>query len=466
MKELKVLKQIQETSSKNEKIEILKKNDTPQLRTLLNLTYDRFKTYRVKQLDFPEEYNIVQPDITDELEQLLLLLAKHKTGSNDAKNMLKRLMTRCTEEGAQWVAKIVTKDLKIGIDESSINKAFKGLIPVFGIQLALPIFKGGQNPKNYWPTLKYPLVAETKLNGCRLICICRDGVATFYSREGHEFGNCEVFGEEVLKLRPGTNYVVDGEVLATRFNPDNEQALKNKDHDWHYSSGKSMLKNAKTTRQEVNDYLGYYIWDFIELDVFESQGKSDFLEKRKLTLAALFERRLHEFKNIIRMPTAVVHNEAEVKELFRRVRTKDPKNYSAVNKKGETITYQTPIGEGLCLKALDKPYEFSRTQAVFKVKEFYTADLRIVGAEEGEKGSKFEGMLGALVLESDCGEAKGKCGSGLDAAQRYELWQEFKKGDLVGKIVEVSYLELTVDGVLYGPVFQGFRDDKTCTSVG
>ena len=46
-----------------------------------------------------------------------------------------------------------------------------------------------------------------------------------------------------------------------------------------------------------------------------------------------------------------------------------------------------PNGEGVMVKNTKSLYEFSRTNAVRKVKEFYTCDLRIHGAYEGEAGS-------------------------------------------------------------------------------
>ena len=117
-------KLLQNTPSKNDKIAILKKNESPNLKTLLSLCYDQYKTYRVKKLTYPERYNTVTPDLTEELEILLNLLSEHKTGTNDALGMIKRLMEKTTEEHAKWIGKIIERDLDIGCDVSSINKAF------------------------------------------------------------------------------------------------------------------------------------------------------------------------------------------------------------------------------------------------------------------------------------------------------------------------------------------------------
>ena len=466
MKEFEVFKQIQETSSRNEKIEILKRNDSPNLRKLLSLTFDRFKTYRIKQIEFPSSYNEVQPDITQDLEELLLLLAKHETGSTAAKNMVRNLMKRCTSDGASWVAKIVTRDLKAGIDESTINAAFPKLIPTFDVMLAQPIYKGGKTPKNLWPTLKYPVLVEEKLDGLRCIAVCKDEKVTFFSREGHEFDERGVIAAEILKLRPGTDFVLDGEILAKRFNPDNKTFLKCKDGNWVYEGGKALIRAESTTSDEVREYLGYYCWDLLTVPEFFEQKKSAPLSERKLELAALFERQEQPFNNLILLPNALANNEAEVKELFQRVRTKGGESYSVLNSKGKEVEYSVGKGEGCMVKLLDSVYEFRRSNSLLKLKEFYSADLRVVAVYEGERGSKYEGMLGGLSLESDCRSIKTDCGSGFDDAQRFELWIEHKGGSLIGQVVEITYQELTADGSARFPVFVRVRDDKTCTSLG
>lgn len=472
MTEFRVLQQLEDTAGKNDKIAILKNNDSLRLRKLLWLTYNKFITFRVKQIDHPVLHNAVQPDIFDELVELCELLSRHTTGSNDAKAMLRRLLSKCTEENAKWVARIVTRDLKIGIDEKSINKAFPGLVPVFDCQLAYPMYSKGKNPKNYWPTLRYPVIFEEKLDGVRVIAVVKDGKVTFFSRAGFddEYDEHGVIAAEILKLRPGTDFVLDGEMIAKKFNPDNKTALKHKDSPrWPFEQAKSMLKNGATTAAEIKEYIGYYVWDIIELDFFESQGvrgKAVPAWKRKAQLTALFER--HEsvtFANMYLVPNVMARSEAEIKAMFRVIRDKGGDVRSAIDKKGNEVTYTIPKGEGGMVKETEDPYEFKRSAAILKVKEFYTADLRIVGAYEGKPDTKFVGMLGGVNLASDCGKYTTDCGSGFDEDQRFELWMMHQRGELAGKIVEVSYQEITADGSLCFPVYQGIRSDKNTTNV-
>ena len=398
-----------------------------------------------------------------------MMLAKREATGNEAKGMIRRLLTKCTLEGAAWVEKIITRDLKIGIDESTINKAFPGLVPVFDVQLAHPIYNK-KTGKNYWPTLVYPVAVEEKLDGKRIVAICKDGKVTIFSRDGFEQVDHGILEEQILKLRPGTDFVLDGEIIAKKFNPDHKVFLKYKDDNWPFEGGKSL--STKSTPEEFREYLGYYVWDIIELDFFESQGKKGKalkLRERKLSLAALFERTEKPFENLFLVPNVIASNKDSVQSMFQVVRRKGGAVFSVLNKKGAVVTYTIPRGEGVMVKGLDEPYEFKRSSAVLKVKEFYTMDLRIKGAYEGEKGSKNEGMLGGLELVSDCDTIKTNCGGGFGEGDgedhRFELWMRYLRGELTGLIVEVSYMDITVDGALRHPNFVRFREDRTTTSV-
>lgn len=487
MKEFRVFQQIQDSPGKIDKLNLLKQNDSESLRKLLYLTYNRFLTYRIKKIDLPGKFNSVQPDITCELDKLLTLLSQHDTGANESKRLIQNLLARSTEEGSNWICKIITRDLKIGIDENTILKAFPGLFPTWEIQLAFPVYSGGKNPTNRWPTLKYPIIGEEKLDGVRCCAVCDGSKVTFYSREGHEFSNCEVFEAEILKLRPGTSFVCDGEIIGTKFNPDIGISIKNKDHGWPYEQGKSMLKNSATTKAEMKEFTGYFIWDVVETPYFLSQGKEGkdlSLVDRKLQLCSMFERQEIAFNNLVLVPNIMCNSEEEVKALFRQIRDQGGQKSTAVTTKdvevkievggkakkyivpkGTEISYTRPAGEGIMIKSLDKSYDFRRSDAVLKVKEFPTADLRIIGAYEGKPGTKYEGMLGGINLADDTGVYSTDCGSGFDADARYELWMRHKRGELVGAIWQISYQEITADGSLRFPVAQFERTDKTTTNV-
>ena len=90
--------------------------------------------------------------------------------------------------------------------------------------------------------------------------------------------------------------------------------------------------------------------------------------------------------------------------------------------------------EGAILKDLHGLYTWSRTSAWQKIKFVREVDAEIVRAREGY--GRHKGRLGAIdVLDQD-GNLYG-CGTGLSDAERTRLWEMHKRGDLIGKVVEV-----------------------------
>ncbi|UGA43028.1 hypothetical protein HU230_0032865 [Bradyrhizobium quebecense] len=90
-----------------------------------------------------------------------------------------------------------------------------------------------------------------------------------------------------------------------------------------------------------------------------------------------------------------------------------------------------------------------------KVKPEETHDVTITGFFEGR--GKHSGRLGYVTT------AKGGVGSGFSDTERELLWAEAKAGRLVGQMIEVSCLEITLDGQFRHPFFVRMRPDKTVT---
>lgn len=113
--------------------------------------------------------------------------------------------------------------------------------------------------------------------------------------------------------------------------------------------------------------------------------------------------------------------------------------------------------DGLMLKLTDAPFTLGGSGSdgrSLKLKPRATADLLVVGTYPGE--GKYEGMMGGIIVSLD-GTPTGptcKVGTGFDDAQRAPgiVW--------TGKIVEVTYLDMTKAKKLREPAFLGERHDK------
>ena len=133
-----------------------------------------------------------------------------------------------------------------------------------------------------------------------------------------------------------------------------------------------------------------------------------------------------------------------------------------MNAAGMVLT-QFPYSE-LMLNT-DVPYYRTRHRGILKVKQFYTMDLPVIGAEEG--GGRLSGTLGALVLDYKGNEVR--VGSGFSDEQRRAYWQN--RENLLMYMCEVKYKEISFDkntGLesLQFPVFVRLRDDKSDVSYG
>jgi len=423
---------------KKDKEKILKQGKSEYLQTLLNLAYDKFKTYRIQQIEQPSSYLPVQPDTLEEFVLLTTKLAAHSLGTNEAKAQVKAFLAKNSAEGAEVFTNVLLRDLRGGFDEKTINKVFPGLVPTFDVQLA--------NKVEEWEKIKFPLLVEEKLDGVRTLAVYDGTVVKFFSREGREFNECGVIAEQIKKLAPGLPFVLDGEFIAKKFNPNNKTCKKYETGNWPFNYGLSLVKTEDKTRAEVAEFLGYHVWDVLDYDYFMSAGTKGScldLTGRKLQLAGLFTRHNLTFDNLFQVPNYVCNSKKEVLTIFREMRDKDK--------------------EGVMVKDMKAKYDFKRSNAVLKLKEFFNMDLRVVGAEEG--AGKYSGKLGALVVADDEGKISTKVGSGFDDEERMSLWIDYLSGSLVGKIVEVSAQEVTKDGSLRFPTFVGLRFDKTTTNT-
>ncbi len=104
-------------------------------------------------------------------------------------------------------------------------------------------------------------------------------------------------------------------------------------------------------------------------------------------------------------------------------------------------------------KALDLGFEglVLRSKDIWlKVKPEKTYDLRITGSIEGN--GRHVGRLGSLITE------RGKVGTGFTDEERNDLWS--CRHGLVGRVVEVTCMQLTKDGMMRHPRFIRMRPDK------
>jgi len=138
--------------------------------------------------------------------------------------------------------------------------------------------------------------------------------------------------------------------------------------------------------------------------------------------------------------------------------------------------------EGVMVRSLSSPYKCGRATLregyLLKVKRFEDSEAVVVGYEElmhndnvakkdafgrTERSSHKEnkrpaGVLGKLIVKDVETGLEFGCGTGFDAKQRKELWEN--RDSLEGKLVKYKFFNIGVKELPRHPVFLGFRDKE------
>ena len=297
-----------------------------------------------------------------------------------------------------WI-RVLTKDLKCGISVTSINKAIPNLIPVWSIQKA-STYKEGKIKDGTWIgiTLKENGIHGTYYNGI------------IKSRQNKVFeGLDHIINEINILLQYFPDYVFEGELI--RDNIDN------------VSDNENFRLTTSILSEEGADKT------LIKLDLFDLLPKEEFDSLEPSTRT--YKERLSQLKQI-----QSYINELGLKYIGVCDILYEGTDVSQIQKQLDIVDSKGLEG---CVVSLDKPYQRKRLTTLYKVKSWKDADCKIIGYEEGTIGSKYEGMLGALII--DYKGNKVSVGGGYSDEQRQEIWKN--RDSYIGKILQVKFKEET-----------------------
>jgi DNA ligase 1 len=325
-----------------------------------------------------------------------------------------------------FVKKFVTKDLKLGISEKTVNKIYgAGTIPTFAVMLAESFEKKADKVTGkFYITLK--------LDGNRCVAINGDEGVKFFTRKGQPIEGMTALENQFSNLPKG--WVFDGELLLE--NPDN------------LPSDELFRATQKVVRKDgEKKNLEFYVFDALPVVEFQTGKSKKTYEQRRNNLELMFG----HFDDG-QMPS--------IKLLPIMYEGDDKSVIPLIMKKVEEEGF-----EGLMINTANGLYVSKRTVNLLKVKTMKTADLYVVSAEKAIDG-QFEGLLSRVNVEYK-GNLVG-VGSGFTLEQRRQF---IENPDLIiGKVIEVQFFEESQDEKtgqpsLRFPVFKGIRDDKTIDDV-
>ena len=421
-----IIKQLQNTSGTNDKINILKANkDSELLQKVLYYTYNPLMTYKITESVF-KEYTAGNSALrVRDVFSLLDILANSNINDQLRKNVV-AFVNNCEEE-IQWLIKgMLIKDLRINMGVKNINKAFPSLIPQWEVQQSHPRDKVKKFKPNEWYCL------ALKLNGIR---------ATFYedgfrSRQNQVMEGYQhiIKDLDTLCKHHGQNFqdwVFDGELI-------------HKNRNFEMEDNENFRLSCSIINSDTEDKTP------IELVIFDMLPRQEF-NKGESTHG--YKQRLERLKRI----------QATITKLGLQHIRIAPVYYEGYGVDEEIIEHYLNEVSNLKLEGLmlirDSKYQCKRHSGILKVKRFFFSDVRIVGYEEGE--GKHKGRLGAFVIDFKGNRVN--VGSGYTDEQRQEMWDN--RDFYVGKILEVKYKEETKnkkdDSIsLQFPTFSRMRLDK------
>lgn len=413
-----ILEDLAANPSRNYKIEKLNEHkDNQVLREVVRLALDPFTQFYIRKI--PKYEATGSGCLMQAMDSLFELSSRTVTGHAGIEH-LTQVLTSLSPKNAKVLERIIAKDLKCGVSTATANDVWMGLIVDYPCMLA------SQYEQKLVDKIQWPAYVQLKLDGMRFNAVVRDNQVEFKSRNGKTIdllGNLE---KEFIELANGMDVVFDGELLVA-------------DEDGHplnRQTGNGILNKALkgTISPKEASMVIATLWDHIPYMYFVS-GECPTPYKERF---AKFKWGIDFPKKIQLVPNFIVENIDEAQAKF--------KEYYDI---GE---------EGIILKDIHAPWEDKRSKSLIKFKGELECDLKIVDVEDGT--GKYEGLLGALVCESEDGVIKVKVGSGFNDEDRAKI----KKQDVLGKVVAIKYnarirSKHEVES-LFLPIFVEIREDK------
>ena len=428
-----ILEELEAIGSRNAKEDILRRNkDNELLKQVFVAAQDPYTVYYVNKFKMPKarDHALCSGDdiVYSFLNDLLPALSSREVTGNAAKERVIEHFEDMTEAQQKWCQRIILKNLRCGVQDSTVNKIWPGTIKGFDVALAETLKSGfvqGEGIK-ILEEVRYPVRVEPKLDGLRCIAIKRNGKVTFFTRNGTELDSMPKI-KEALEVAKFDNVVLDGEGMAA---------------DWNESASVMM---SKTQKDDSNLY--YNVFDAMPLADWEEQDcKLPYSERCKLVsevIMACVDFTQGSQPRVRQVPHIMAQNERELKAYFSKC--------------------MDDGFEGVMLKTLDTPYRFKRSDNILKLKPVVTYEGVIVSHYEGRRGTKREGLFSGFRVVLPNGIVT-RVGGGFDDKLKAAIQLEGPDG-YIGKIVEIEAQPdpltedgLTKDGKARFPVFIRFRD--------
>ena len=414
---IRLFKQIQETSSLNDKKAIITANkDNELFKECLRFLLDGNVITGISDKKLNKDVFVLGYENCETFKDLMKYLSKNNTGCDYDIRTVRSFIENQPEEYRDFYKQMVTKSFRLGADAKLVNKCISHLIPTFDIQLGTSIekVKLSGNEK---------IFISRKLNGTR----CAFVGDRCMTRQNKEYKGLDHIVADLQKL-VGKDTFVDGELLYK-----NKEGLSDSEA-FQKGTGIAMSKGDKSDLKLV-------IFDIFPLDEFWSGKSKEPYSNRKKHIVELSEK----------IKTLGTDNLEIVQMCY------EGYDHSEIWK---WLDYaEQHDWEGVILN-LDTPYECKRTKNLIKVKRFKEIDLRCININIATTG-KYKGVMGSITCKY--GDSTVDVGSGFNDEKR--IYYTDNPKEIIDHIISIKYKEETINKnggkSLQFPIFIDCRFDKS-----
>lgn len=320
----------------------------------------------------------------------------------------------------QFARDFLCKNISLGVTSKTVNRALGyEFVPEFRCMLANKYFEHPDKVEG-----KHFYLTE-KLDGIRCIAKVTTETVKLFSRQGQPIEGLLDIEAELLETacRLNKSFAVDGELLVSDRNeiPSKEQYKRT-----------TMIVRKDGPKSGIT----YNVFDILDLDAFENRRCEMPYYQRRQRLETYFPRNNYVY---VKTLPILYHGSDTSKILF------------------HLDVQRSCAHEGIMINLADEYYQFTRTNALLKVKVMQDCDLEIIGVQEGQ--GKFAGTLGALICNYK-GTPVG-VGSGLSDEMRHAIWSN--PNQYIGRVATIQYFEQTNDAngklSIRFPVFKELREE-------
>lgn len=431
MKEvISIFKQIQNTSSLNEKRKIITANkDNDLFKSCLVFLLDGNIVTGISDKKLKKKVGAMRGSVGS-FEELMTYLMANNSGKDTDITVVQDFLSKQDECDREFYSQMITKKFRLGADAKVVNKCIPGLISTWDVQQAYPISDKNEPKDGEWFAL------SQKLNGINNAFV--DG--KHVSRQGKVFTGMDHVTDDINRLSTELNYVTN-DINKPSFKDmffNGELIRKNHDNlpdDENFQIGTGIINSD----DEDKTCIKFVIYEMFPKEEFLA-GESEFTYKqrrRKYLVPLAKEIAALGLENIEVVP--VIYEGTNKSKIQEYLEMADNNGW-----------------EGLMLNK-NTTWKNKRNNGILKVKSFKNADIRCTDVVEGD--GKYKGTLG-LIKCNYKGYELG-VGSGFTDKQRDYYWNH--RDEIVGKIVQIKYKCETKNkkgGIsVQFPVFQCVREE-------